>query len=97
MEGKSFLKALLDFNFTDFITGKVIKFLYILSLIGIVLGALGIIVAGFQGGFAAGLLALIIGAPLFILIATILTRVYMEIIIILFKIYETLKSIDSKK
>lgn len=96
MEGKGFFESLLDFNFSEFITGKIIKFLYILSFIGIVLVALFIIIAGFKASTATGLLALIIGAPLFALIAAILVRVYMEILIIIFKIYETLKSIDSK-
>ncbi len=96
MDKKGFFGALLDFSFTEFITTKLIKLLYILALIGIALGALGIIIGGFSSGFAAGLLALLIGAPLFILFSTIMTRVWLEILVVLFRLYENVRSINEK-
>ena len=96
MDKKGFFGALFDFSFSEFITTKIIKFLYILSLIGIAIGALFMLVQGFRGGFASGLLALIIGVPLYLLIANIIKRVWLEILIVLFRLYDNVKSINDK-
>ena len=97
MDKKGFFGALLDFSFTEFITTKLIKLLYILALIGIALGALGIIIIGTTiGKFGGFLFTLLIGAPLFILFSTIMTRVWLEILVVLFRLYENVRSINEK-
>ena len=62
--------------------------LYILSMIGIGLVALAFVVAAFNNA-AAGLLVLIIVAPLMSLLHLIYVRVLLEIVIAVFRIMET--------
>ncbi|MBU1706638.1 DUF4282 domain-containing protein [bacterium] len=85
---KGFFGALFDFTFTDFITTKIIKLLYILLLIAVGVGALVAIVTAFGISAWLGLLTLLILAPLGFVIGVICIRVYMEIIIVLFRIAE---------
>ena len=86
---KGFFGALFDFTFTDFITTKIIKLLYILLLIAAGIGTLIAIVSTFGCcGTGWGLLTLLILAPLGFIVAVICIRVYMEIIIVLFRIAE---------
>ena len=89
MPEQGFLASLFDVEFKSLITTKVIKVLYILSMIGIGLVALAFVVAAFNNNAAAGLLVLIIVAPLMALIYLIYVRVLLEIVIAIFRIMET--------
>ncbi len=60
MGQKGFLGALFDLSFSEFITGKLIKFLYILLLIVLVIGYLGVVIAGFSNSALQGLLMMFI-------------------------------------
>ena len=86
----SFISSLFDFSFTDLITPKIISFLYIIGVIFAVIGAFGLIVVGFTQGIGAGILALLF-SPIYFGLMVIFIRVYMEIIIILFKINEGIR------
>ena len=88
MGQKGFLGALFDLSFSEFITGKLIKFLYILLLIVLVLGYLGFVITGFSNGVGTGLLFLFIVGPIGVLLYLILIRVYLEIIMVIFRIEE---------
>jgi len=85
---KGFLGALFDFSFTEFITPKLIKVLYGLSIAGAGLVALLLIGSAFRVSAAGGLLMLLIGAPLLFLVWVIYTRLLLEMIIIIFRISE---------
>jgi Domain of unknown function (DUF4282) len=87
MDGKGFIASLFDFSFTEMITPKVIKLIYVLLVAVSGLITLGIIIAGFSQGVAAGLLTLIL-SPLFFLWFVFWSRVYLEFIIAYFHIYE---------
>jgi len=87
-QGAGFFKALFDFSFTSFVTSKIIKFLYGLSILLAAILALILIVAGFSAHPAAGIIALLIVAPLLFLISVIYSRVLLEIIIVIFRISE---------
>ena len=89
MPEQGFLASLFDVEFKSLITTKVIKVLYILSMIGIGLVALAFVVAAFNNNAAAGLLVLIIVAPLMSLLYLIYVRVLLEIVIAVFRIMET--------
>jgi hypothetical protein len=92
MEAKGFFGTLFDLSFSEFITTKLIKVLYILLLI---LVAIGFVIAFFsslvtmfsRGGFLAGLLGIVL-APIGALIYVILARMWMELIIVIFRIAE---------
>ncbi len=94
-KGVGFFKALFDFSFTEFVTSKIIKLLYGLSIIFSVISALILLIllllAGFKESAGLGILALIIGAPLcflIFLVMVIYSRVVLEIIIVIFRIAE---------
>jgi hypothetical protein len=90
-----FFTRLFDFTFTHFVTPSLIKILYILSLIVIGLGFLVIVIAGFTQGFLNGLLGLIfggIGAVIYVILA----RLWLEIVIVLFRIEENTERIANK-
>ena len=87
MEPKGFFSALLDFSFSEFITTKIIKFIYgLVILIGAIL-MLKSIFGAFHMSFAAGLGTLIL-APLAFLLWICLARIYLEIVIVIFRIAE---------
>ncbi|HMP74323.1 MAG TPA: DUF4282 domain-containing protein [Kiritimatiellia bacterium] len=81
------LTALFDLSFTEFITTKFIKALYVV-LMGIsAIVALFMIGNGFSRSFGSGLLMLIL-APLLFLLYVFFARIWCELIIVLFRIAE---------
>ena len=97
-----FFGALFDISFSEFITTKLIKVLYVLLLcligIGLVVGVLSGLSTMFRrGGFLAGLVMVIV-VPVLALIFVIGARMWMETIIVLFRIAENTTEIaDSSK
>lgn len=90
--GKSFFVSLFDLKLREMITPKIIRFLFILGLIGYGIMALVSIIGGFINSFGTGLLMLIL-MPLVVVVGTILLRVYLELIVVLFNIYSELRQI----
>ena len=58
---KGFFGSLFDFKFDNFVTPIIVRFVYILALIGLAFTWLSIIITGFARNFGFGLLGLIIG------------------------------------
>jgi uncharacterized protein DUF4282 len=90
-----FLGDLLDFTFTRFITIKWVKLIFIIGLAVLVLGAAGIAIFGlitlFTGDGFAGKMAglfMICAAAIGLLFYAIALRIYMELIVVLFRIEE---------
>ncbi len=83
-----FLHPLFDFSFNQFITSKVVKFLYGLSILAAALMAILFVVIGFNISIGFGVFALLIGAPLIFLLTLIYSRVVLETIIAIFRIAE---------
>ena len=88
VDTKGFFASLFDISFSSLITTKVIKVLYVISLVVIGVAALFFIVAAFASSPAAGVLTLLIIAPLFALLYVVYTRVILEFIIVVFRIAE---------
>jgi uncharacterized membrane protein len=86
---KGFFGSLFDVSFSSLITTKVIKVIYVLSMIVIGLIALVIVAAAFTESVAGGLFTLIVIAPLAALLYLIYVRVILEVIICVFRIMET--------
>ena len=86
-----FLTALFDLTFSRFVTSKLIPLLYVLALILIGLGLVTGVLSGFvkllDGDLFTAVMAVVI-TPLMALIAVVVTRVYLELIVVLFKIAE---------
>lgn len=87
MENKGLLGSLFDLSFSEFVTTRVIKVLFILGVIFAGIGSLAFIVSGFRGGFLKGLLFLIL-SPLVFLLWTLGNRIWCELIIVAFRIAE---------
>ncbi len=77
-------------SFETFITPRIITILYWLSLFAVLMGSLSMIFSGMGiAGFFTGLLVLVIGA--------ISVRIYCELIMVIFRNNEYLKTISSKE
>jgi hypothetical protein len=79
--------ALFDFSFTSFVTLKLIKVLYVIIMILAAVSVVGTIIVGFQASNTMGILALVL-SPLLFIIYILLARVWMELIVVFFRIEE---------
>jgi len=84
-EKKGFWSCLFDLSFTEFITTRVIKILYMLGIGIAAIVGLMLVVTAFTKGFAAGLLH-VIAAPIVFILIVIVLRIYMELVLTLFRI-----------
>jgi drug/metabolite transporter (DMT)-like permease len=93
---QDFFNALFDFSFKEFVTIKIIKVIYGIGIFFAAIGALAVLVKGFQANFLLGILALLL-TPVVFIIYTILVRVYLEVVIVLFRISEDVRTISELK
>ena len=89
MPNQGFLASLFDVSFKSLVTTRVIKVLYILSMVLIGLTALFFVGAAFNNSAAAGLFTLVVIAPFISLLYLVYVRVLLEIVIAIFRIMET--------
>ncbi|HEU5157957.1 MAG TPA: DUF4282 domain-containing protein [Streptosporangiaceae bacterium] len=92
---KGFFGSLFDFSFDNFIATKLVKFLYVLSLILASIAAIVYVVVGLVAlgnGSGVGVLFIIL-APIIWLFFLVLARLYLELVIVMFKISEDIKDI----
>lgn len=85
MEVKGFFSSLFDFSFTEFITPRIIKLLFVLAIIISAIFALFIFFVGITRGGLEALLTLIL-APLVFLLYVVGARVWLEVIMVMFRI-----------
>ena len=97
MEVKGFFGSLFDLSFNDFVTTKIIKVLYVIIMILAAVGALSILAAGLGTRSGLGMLGGVLGAPLVFLLYTILGRVWLELIIVIFRIAENTTTMVKQK
>ncbi len=97
---RGFFAALFDLSFKHFVTGRVVSFLYVISLIFVVLNAvfsagyisllLGAFLSAVAGssalGWVVGVVVFLISAPLLLLVSIVYVRVLLEIVVVLFRI-----------
>jgi hypothetical protein len=93
---KNFFAALFDFSFTSFINSRVIKILYVLVVIMTGLGALVSTFAAFKVNGTFGLLTLVIVDPLYIIIVLTLWRVFLEALIVFFRMGEDVRALRER-
>ena len=91
-----FLRALFDFGFTSFVTPKVIKVLYMLIVIGTVVGTLVFTIIAFKAGMAFGIVTLVFGDPLFILITLAIYRIILEFFVVTFRVAEDIRAMRER-
>lgn len=89
---QGFFAALFDTRFDSLITPSLIRFLYVVAIVLIGLGMLAVIIAGFAENAGTGVLLLIF-APIGALLYVIVTRLWLELIIVAFKIREATEEV----
>ncbi len=87
METKGFVGMLFDLSFSEFVTTRVIKVVYVIGIVLSGIYALGFIVAGFSQGTAVGIILLLL-SPLVFLLGVLWTRIWCELIMVFFRIAE---------
>lgn len=101
-QSRGFFRSLADLSFTSFVTARVIKFIYVISVLFTVIYVLFItasastFVAGFVSattdsqalGIVAGAVVFVLLAPLLLLIGVTYVRVLLEIVVVMFRISE---------
>ncbi len=91
---KGFISALFDLSFKELITTKVIKLLYVVGICLAGLGSVIMLATGlWQGG--PGLAALIV-APLSFLLSVIGLRIWLELVMVIFKISDNIELVAGK-
>ena len=105
---KGFFASLADLSFRHFVTGRVISFLYVVSLILVIIyaalvsGQISILAGAFAAGWlnstalgwALGTVLFLILGLLILLLGVIYVRVVLEIVIVLFRILENTAEIN---
>ncbi len=76
----------LDLSFSRFVSRRMMKFLYPISILFAGAMAVFLVIAGFKTSIWFGIFALLIGAPLIFLLMVISSRVLLETILIIFRI-----------
>ena len=90
-EMRAVMDLVLDFSFQHFVTPRLIRVLYALSLLAAVLATITWMFSGFGTGIINGVFTFITG-PVAFLIYILCARVVMEVILAIFQIAEKLKT-----
>jgi ABC-type multidrug transport system fused ATPase/permease subunit len=80
-----FLQDLFRLSFNQFVSPKIMKFLYGLSILLSGLIALFFVIMGFKISWLFGVFALFLGAPLIFLLMVIYSRVFLEMVLMIFR------------
>jgi hypothetical protein len=94
--GRLLKGALFDFSFREFLTTKLVKFVYGLQLVLIGLWSLFALAAGCGAGFGYDLLGLV-AVPILALVGAMMARMFSELMIIVFRGVELLGAIEANQ
>lgn len=94
-EVKSVLASVLDLSFTDLITPKIIKWIYVIGIFAAGLFAGGWVLRALSGSFFSGLISLVC-APIVFVFYVLCTRVALEVVMAIFQIAESMKKIEER-
>lgn len=86
---RGFFASLFDFSFSSFITIRLIKVIYALFIAGSAVFALLFVASAFRASALFGLFVLLIVAPVLFFFYVILARVYLELVVAIFRIAES--------
>ncbi len=91
---KGFLGSLFDLSMTEMITPKIIRFIFIIGLLGLIAGTVFSLVTVIMTGEILMIILTLIGLVIGIFVAAILLRIYLELVIVLFRIYDELRYLN---
>ena len=83
--------SIFDFSFTNFVTTKLIKLLYAITLGLIAIGFVVMVIVGIVSLFTDSIgtgIALICLSPFYAILAVLFARIYSEFVIVIFRIAE---------
>ncbi len=87
------LQALFDFSFSRFVSPKIIRLLFGLSILLAALLALFFVIVGFKASIWVGIFVLLIAAPLIFLLTVIYSRVALETVLAIFRVVDHVDNI----
>ncbi len=93
---QGFFAKLFDFSFHGFVTPTIISIIYGIVLVLLVVATILSIVWGFRIGTAVGVIILIL-SPIIFFIYLIFARVWLEVVVVLFRIAEDVGEIVRQK
>ncbi|MBC7328408.1 DUF4282 domain-containing protein [bacterium] len=94
---KGFWESLFDLTFSSFVLPKLVPVLYIIAIVFISLFILIYIVVAFSHNIFLGLLMLVVGAPIMFFLYLFSARLWLEALLILFRIREDLQEMKKEK
>lgn len=94
-DAKGLFGALFDFSFQHFITAKIIRFLYMLSVAMAGIMYLILVIGAFQASPGFGAVMLLIIGPLVFVLSVVYARVMLEIIMVVFRISADTSNVNS--
>ena len=97
METRVFLGRVFGLSFTELSTTEIITVLYVCAMVGAGVWGLTILFSGFATRSFGGILAGLVLAPIAFLVGTILARIWLETLIVLFRIAENTAKIATKE
>ena len=87
------LRALFSLSFNQWVSLKLVKFLYGLSILSAGLIAIFFVMMGFKISMWFGIFSLFIGAPLIFLLIVIYSRILLEMILVIFRMADHMTEI----
>lgn len=90
---RAVLDLVLDLSFKRFVTPRLLRMLYVLSLLAALFYAVSYMFSGFEKGTFAGIFQMIT-APVAFLLYLIVARVGVELILVIFRIAEKIAPLD---
>jgi hypothetical protein len=91
---KGFFNALFDFSMTEMITPRIIRFIFIVGLLILFLGVVFGLVTAVLSGEPVMIIMAVIALTVGFFIAAILFRINLEVIFVLFRIYDELRYLN---
>ena len=85
---KDFLSGLMDFTFTEFVTTRIVKFVYILHLVLAGLFCISMLFKALLSGSFLSAIGGMLLAPILFIILALVGRIYAELVIVIFRIAE---------
>ncbi len=92
-QAKGFLRSLFDFKLQSFVTLAVLRFLYLVAVIIIALGAGLALLVAFASKSVGLILLSIVFVPVFFLLYVIFTRMYFELVAAFFQIADDIRAV----
>jgi len=92
---KGLFQTLFDFSFSEFVTTRLIKVLFIIGIAVAAIASLVLLGKAFSDSFLSGLFMLVL-SPVIFLVYVLFARVWCEMIIVVFRIAENTSRLANK-